>query len=241
MLRTFRFLSLFLTISAIPQLSSAQLTVFNVPSSEITDRGRFSIQQQFEISEQAESSTTATYGLGKGWEVGLNLLNLNYSFKTQHFEFNDQTDSIPYAPLLTASAQKTFDLAHGFSFGLGAIAGTNLSGHHRSEPVYYGYSNVLFETGMYQQYKFAAGAYVGNHHYLSTGPVTGFQCGMDAGIWYEKLHLLADWISGKHQKGRLTVGVSIYLTDKLPLSLGWQRSNSDGSQAGVIQLTFLPK
>lgn len=219
----------------------AQLTVFNVPSSEITDKGRISFQQQFEVSDQIESSTTATYGLGKGWEVGLNVFNLDYSTQTRHFEFNDQTDSIPYAPLVTANAQKTFNLSNGFSFGLGAIAGTNISGHHRSRLVYYGYTNVLFETGAQQQYKFAAGPYIGNHHFLSMGPIAGFQSGMDAGIWYEKVHLLADWISGSHQKGRLSVGVSIYLTKQIPISLGWQRSNCDGSQAAVLQLTVLPK
>lgn len=221
-------------------LASAQLTVFNVPSSEVTDRGKISFQQQFEISEQIESSTTATYGFGKGWEAGLNLFNLDYSTASKHFEFNDKTDSIPFAPLLTANVQKVFDLPNGFGIGLGAIAGANLSGHHRTRPVYYGYSNILFETGDRQQYKFASGMYVANHRYLSRGPVAGFQAGVDAGIWYEKLHLLVDWVSGSHQKGRLSAGISIYITDKLPLSLGWQRSNGDGSQAGIIQLTVLP-
>lgn len=222
-------------------LAKAQLTVFNVPSSEITDHGRLSFQQQFEISDQIESSTTATYGLGKGWEVGLNVLNLDYGLSTRHFEFNDRTDSIPYAPLLTCNVQKVFDLTNGFSFGAGVIAGANLSGHHRTRFVHYTYSNMLYETGRLQQYKFAAGAYWSNHHYLSTGSVAGFQGGMDAGIWHEKLHLLADWLSGNHQKGRLTLGVSIYLSRRLPLSLGWQRMNHGGAQAGVVQLTVLPK
>jgi hypothetical protein len=232
---------IFVVYIACTGLANAQLTVFNVPSSEITDKGRISLQQQFEVDRQLESSTTATYGLGKGWEIGLNLLNLDYDLSSHHFEFNDQTDSIPYAPLLTLNAQKVFELVNGFSIGAGAIAGANLSGHHRSRLVYYSYSNLLFETGAFQQYKFAAGAYVGNHHYLSDGPVVGFQGGMDAGIWHEKLHLLLDWISGSHQKGRLSAGVSVYLTSRLPLSLGWQRSNSDGSHAAVIQLTVLPK
>ncbi|OJV19218.1 MAG: hypothetical protein BGO21_21225 [Dyadobacter sp. 50-39] len=221
--------------------AAAQLTVFNVPSSEITDRGRISFQQQFEIGDQVESSTTATYGLGKNWEIGLNLLNLDYGLSSHRFEFNDLADSIPYAPLLMANAQKVFDLTNHLSIGLGAIAGTNLSGHNHPGFSYYTYSNLLFEAGAADQYKFAAGAYAGNHHFLGKGPVAGFQGGLDAGIWYEKLHFLADWISGNHPKGRLSLGVSIYITKQLPLSLGWQRSNEDGSQAGVIQLTVLPK
>lgn len=240
MRKSFRRALLFVWCLACTGIANAQLTVFNVPSSEVTDRGRISFQQQFEISGQIESSTTATYGLGKGWEAGLNLFNLDYSTETRHFEFNDATDSIPYAPLLTANAQKVFDLNSGFAIGLGAIGGVNLSGHHHTRPVYYGYSNLLFETGARQQYKFTAGPYLSNHRYLSRGPVAGFQGGMDAGIWYEKLHVLLDWISGSHAKGRLSAGISIYLTRHIPLSLGWQRSNRDGSQAAIVQLTVLP-
>jgi hypothetical protein len=136
--------------------AQAQLTVFNVSSSEITDQGKISAQQQFEIGDQVESSTTASFGPD-----------------------------------------------------------------HR--------------------YQIAAGPYLGSHGYLSDGAVMGFQTGIDAGIWYEKLHFLADWVSGSHSKGRLTVGFGVFLSDRLPLSVGWQRSNSDGAQAAVLQLTLLPK
>jgi hypothetical protein len=223
------------------QRASAQLTVFNVSSSDITDGGKISVQQQFEISEQVESSTTATYGLGRGWEAGLSFINLDYDIKTKHFESNDRYDSIPYAPLLLANAQKVFKFGDHWSTGLGAIGGMNLSPHHRNTFVYYTYANLLFSAGSQDQYNFVGGAYLADHKYLSQGPRTGFQGAVDAGIFYKKLHFLADWISGKHQKGRLTIGIETFITEQLPLSLGWQRSNEDGGQAAVLQLTFLPK
>jgi len=219
----------------------AQLTVFNVSSSDITDAGKVSAQQQFEISDVIESSTTLTYGLGKQWEVGMNVVNLDYNIKTRHFETNDTSTVSPFAPLLLANAQKAFDLSNNLSLGIGAVAGTNVSSHHRSSFVFYGYTNLVATAGTQKQYLAAAGPYISNHKYLSDGPVYGIQAAFDAGLWYKKFHLLGDWISGSHEKGRLSLGLEIFLTSRLPLALGWQRGNSDGAQAGIIQLTFLSK
>jgi len=218
-----------------------QLTVFNVSSSDITDKGKISAQQQFEIDDQIESSTTATYGLGKKWEAGLNLINLDYNVKNRQFEINDSTTTNPFAPLLLGNAQKVFELNSIISIGVGAVAGANLGHAHKSSLVYYGYSNLVVSAGKDERYQLAAGPYVSNHRYLSDGPIYGIQTAVDAGIWYKKLHLLADWISGSHQKGKLSVGFEVFLTKNLPLAFGWQRSNADGAQAAVLQLTFVPK
>jgi len=219
----------------------AQLTVFNVSSSDITDKGKISVQQQFEISDEVESSTTATFGLGRKWEAGLNLINLDYSVKNRQLEINDTTTAIPFAPLLLANAQKVFDLNEILGIGIGAVAGTNLGHPHKSSLVYYGYSNLVVSAGNDQRYQFATGPYISNHRYLSDGPVFGVQAAMDAGIWHKKLHLLADWISGSHQKGKLSVGLEVFLTQNLPLAFGWQRGNVDGAQAAVLQISFIPK
>ena len=234
------YLAIFILILLSRTDSVAQLTVFNVSSSEITDARKISAQQQFEIQEEIESSTTLTYGLGRNWEVGINLINLDYSIKDRDFEVNDTSTAIPFAPLLLGNAQKVFELNNTFSVGIGAVAGTNLTSHHRSF-VYYGYTNILASLGSQDQYQLAAGPYISNHKYLSDGPFCGVQAPFDAGIFHKKLHLLGDWISGSHKKGKLSLGFEVFLTRRLPLAFGWQRSNGDGSQAGVVQLTFLPK
>jgi hypothetical protein len=219
----------------------AQLTIFNVSASDISEARKVGVQQQFEIEDQIESSTTINYGLGKGWEVGLNLINVDYNYKTRHFESNDTTTATPYAPLLLGNVQKIFQLTDHFSTSLGAVAGTNMKATHGRRFVYYGYANLLAEVGDRDQYQFVAGPYLSNHRYLSNGPVYGVQSGVDLGFWYKKVHLLADWISGSHDKGRLTAGIEIFLSERIPLALGWQRSNADGAQGAVFQLTILPK
>ncbi|WP_221392651.1 hypothetical protein [Dyadobacter sp. NIV53] len=219
----------------------SQLTFFNVSASDITDARKISVQQQFEIQDEVESSTTVTYGLGKKWEAGLNLINLDYGIKSRHIEMNDTTTTIPFAPLLLANVQKAFEINDFLSLGIGAVGGKSVTHTQSVKFVYYSYANAIATLGNQEQYQIVAGTYYGNHRYLSDGPNFGFQTGIDAAIWYKKLHLLADWISGSHGKGRLTVGLEVFLSKRLPLSFGWQRANQDGSQGAVVQLTFLPK
>ena len=234
------FLFICLIICASRQQAIAQLTVFNVSSSEISKSGKISVQQQFEIEDVVESSTTLTYGLGRNWEAGVNLINLDYNFNSRHIEVNDTAMTRPFAPLLLVNSQKLFELNDMFSIGIGGVAGTNLTAHQKRF-VYYGYSNLVASLGSEQQYQLAAGPYLSNHRYLGEGPVYGFQAAVDAGVWHDKFHLLADWISGNHQKGKLSLGVEVFLAKRVPLSVGWQRSNEDGSQAAVVQITLLAK
>lgn len=229
---TLIFLVLFSTLSV-----RAQLTIFNVSSSEITEKNKLSFQQQFEIQDVVNSTTTATFGLGKFWEVGMNVFNINYGRSSHHFEKNDSTDTEPYAPILLVNTQKLFKINEVLGIGIGGLAGSNISNNRHL--VYFTYAN-LAATLADDHYKLAAGAYTGNNGYLGEGPTRGVQLGLDAGLWFEKIHFLADWLSGSHSKGQLSAGIGIYLLKHLPVSVGWQRSNADGSQGAVLQVTYVP-
>jgi hypothetical protein len=215
----------------------AQLTIFNVSSSEITDKNGLSFQQQFEVQDMVISTTTMTYGLGKDWEAGVNIFNIDYEKASHHFVRNDSSKTDPYAPLLLLNTQKLFEFNDKLGIGIGGQAGTNMSG--KKHFVYYTYANLgasLFD----KHYKLAGGGYYANNGYLGEGHRAGVQFGLDAGIWYEKIHFLADWLSGEHSKGTLSAGLGIYFWKHLPVSVGWQRANADGSKGWVLQLTYLP-
>lgn len=215
----------------------AQLTIFNVSSSEITDKHKASVQQQLEFQDVINSTTTVTYGLGKFWEAGFNVVNVDYDRSLHHFTRNDTSKTDPYAPLLLVNTQKLFNLNDFLGIGIGGLAGSNISG--KKHFVYYSYANLA--ASLYDaHYKLAAGGYLGNNGYLGEGPIDGVQLGLDAGIWYEKVHLLADWLSGSHPKGQLSAGVGIYFLKHLPVSVAWQRANADGSTGWVLQLTYVP-
>ena len=222
------------------QAAFCQQTYFNVPSSDVVDKHQIAVQQQINISESIRSSTTINYGLGREWEVGVNLYNLDYQLGKHRIVTNDSTTEKSFSPLLMLNAQKAFDITDNIGLAIGVQSGLNALTDRRPQWVGYGYGNVA-ATSTDEHYTFSAGGYVANARYLGDGPNAGFQTGFDAGIFYQKLHLLGDWISGPHDFGQLVLGVEVYLGQHLPLAVGWQRTNKTGAQALVIQLTYTPK
>ena len=219
----------------------AQQTIFSVPSSDIIPQRKVMVQEQVDINqEQLRSTTTVDYGLGRNWEVGVNLYNLDYGPSDHTWQRNDTTTEMPYAPLLLVNAQKTFELTKSLHIGVGGQTGINIFPTQRSAWVGWGYANLAGSFAD-EHYKTVVGAYAGNRRYLADGSTVGFHAGFDAGIWYQKLHLLGDWASGTHDYGQLVLGVEVYLQKHLPLAVGWRRSNSDGQQAVVVQLTYTPQ
>jgi hypothetical protein len=219
----------------------AQQTIFSVPSSDITPAKKILAQQQVDISgQELRFSTTIDYGLGRGWEVGVNLYNLDYLPQQHTWQRNDTTTQMPYAPLVLFNAQKTLELTDQLHLGLGGQTGINLYPTERVSWEGWGYVNLggSFANDHYQA---VIGAYAGNHQYLADGSIVGLHMGIDAGIWYEKVHLLGDWATGTHEYGQLVLGAEVYLHKHLPLAIGWRRSNQDGDQGLVVQLTYTPR
>lgn len=221
-------------------LAVAQQTYFNVPSSDIVEKHKVAVQQQINFGESFRSATTFDYGLGREWEVGLNLYNLDYEPKERRFTRNDSTTEHPYGPLLLLNTQKAFDITENLEVAVGAQGGLNLTPNHQSKLVGYLYTHIAGSLHD-EHYKWSLGAYTANPRYSGEGKRAGFQAGFDAGIFYQKFHLLGDWISGFHDLGQLVLGAEVYLGEHLPLAIGWQRTNRDGSQAVVVQLTYTPQ
>lgn len=220
-------------------LVRAQQTYFNVPSSDVVERGKLAVQQQLNIAESIRSNTTVNYGLGHEFEIGLNLNNLTYQPHAGGFAHNDSTYEESYSPLLMVNAQKAIDLSETIELAAGFQAGANLTPAARTRFAGYGYAHVAGSL-LDEHYKWSAGGYAGTLPYLGSGSSVGFQTGFDAGIFYQKFHLLGDWISGTHSQGQLTLGIEVYLARHVPIALGWQRMNADGSQALTVQFTYTP-
>lgn len=222
------------------QVGRAQQTYFNVPSSDVVEKRKIAVQQQFNFSETIRSSTTVEYGLGNEWEVGLNFYNFDYQLSDRHISVNDTTLEKSFSPLLLFNVQRTIDLTKNIELGIGGQAGFNVLTSRQPQFVGYAYGHVA-ATSDDEHYNVSMGGYLANARYLGEGPKGGFQAGFDAGIFYQKLHLLGDWISGPHDFGQLVLGLEVYLSKKLPLAIGWQRTNKMGNQAVVLQLTYNPQ
>ena len=221
------------------QVAFSQQTYFNVPSSDILDKHNVAVQQQVNISESIRSSTTVNYGLGREWEIGFNVYNLDFQPGEHRIVANDSTTEKAFSPLVMLNAQKAFSITDHVGLAIGMQSGLNVLTHRQPQWVGFAYGNVAASSAD-DHYKFSAGSYVANARYLGDGPSTGFQTGFDAGIFYQKLHLLGDWISGPHDFGQLVLGMEVYLGKHVPLAIGWQRANKNGAQAVVLQLTYTP-
>lgn len=235
-----QFYRLLISGLCLAQVGFAQQTYFNVPSSDVVGKHEFAVQQQINISESIRSSTTVNYGLGREWEIGFNLYNLDYQPGDRRISANDSTTEKAFSPLLMLNAQKAFDITPNFELAIGAQGGINIITNRQPQLVGYAYGHVAAASNN-EHYNFSAGGYLANARYLGDGPKAGFQTGFDAGIIYQKLHVLGDWVSGPHDFGQLVLGLEVYLGKHLPLAVGWQRTNKTGSQAVVLQLTYNPE
>lgn len=233
-------LSTLFTLCLVVERADAQQTYFNVPSSDIVEKHKVSVQQQVSFGESFRSGTTFNYGLGREWEIGLNVYNLDYLPSERRFTLNDSTVQEAYGPLLLLNSQKAFDITKNIEVAIGGQGGMNLTPRSTNRLVGYVYAHVA--GSVYDEhYNWSMGVYTANSRYAGEGRRSGYQAGFDAGIFYQKVHLLGDWISGQHSLGQLIVGVEVYAGKHFPLSIGWQRANKDGAQALVLQLTYNPE
>jgi hypothetical protein len=239
-MKIFYVLSSLFALCVAVQHADAQQTYFNVPSSDIVDKHKVSVQQQVSFGESFRSGTTVNYGLGREWEVGLNVYNLDYLPSERRFTLNDSTVQEAYGPLLLLNSQKAFDITKNIEVAIGGQGGMNLTPRSTNRLVGYVYAHVA--GSVYDEhYNWSMGVYTANSRYAGEGRRSGYQAGFDAGIFYQKVHLLGDWISGQHSLGQLILGVEVFAGKHFPLSVGWQRANKDGSQALVLQLTYNPE
>ena len=60
----------------------AQQNLFNIPSGDITPKNKFFYQHQlnFYAVNELESKSHVVYGVGKGWDLGINFVDLPLRF-----------------------------------------------------------------------------------------------------------------------------------------------------------------
>lgn len=227
-------------LSSIPTEVQAQQSLFNVPSSEITEHGKFFVQEQINFNSIIQSNTTIDYGLKHNWEIGLNLLGIDYSEADHHFFENDLLDGDPLAPLLLINVQKAFKLSHHWKIGLGTQQGLNLTYRQHSRYAQFTYANLVY-TSTHERVHVNAGVYKGNTRYLGDGTSDGLMIGADVALIPHKIHFMSDWILGNHDLGVAVLGLVVYAHRRFPISLGLQLPNDRKSpKALVLELTWTP-
>lgn len=221
-------------------VSLAQQSLFNVPSSEITPEGRLFFQQQINFSSVIQLNTTLNYGLKHNWEVGINLLGIDYSPSLHNFLKNDVLDGDPFSPLALLNVQKGVDLSKHWQLGFGLQNGFNIAQQQAARFAQFYFANAVW-TSSSEHLRLNGGAYSGNQPYLGDGTKTGLMLGAETALIPHKLHLMADWIQGTHDLGAGVIGAVAYPWPHWPVSLGWQLPNdSHKERALVLEITYVP-
>ncbi len=221
-------------------LCFSQQNFINVPSAEVTKKNKLFFQQQININEIIQSNSTLDFGLGKGFEIGVNILGLNFSDKQKLFLNNDTTDTDPYNPLLMLNALKYFKLSQNMGIACGTQVGLNYNDNKKTKEAGLAYLNFQIKNLLGEESNIVLGSYYNSLHYGGKGNRVGGWLGLEVPI-HKKLHLMAESVIGNNAICYTSLGIIYYPLKHLPLTFGFQIPNTkNNSYSFVFELTFVP-
>lgn len=220
--------------------ASAQQNFINVPSSEVTLEHKLFFQQQFNFNELIQSNTTLDYGLGKGFEVGLNILGLNFNQKQKSFLQNDTTDTDPYNPLVLLNGMKIVEVSKHFLIGTGIQLGMNYRDSKKRAGAALGYLNFRISDLWIKNSNLVGGLYFNSRHYGGKGNRLGAWLGTEIPLT-SYFHFMAESVLGNNAISYTSLGIIAYARKWMPLTLGFQIPNTQNNSYSIIfELTIIP-
>lgn len=236
-------LSLLLLLATAPT-ARAQQNLFNIPSGDLTPKGKVFFQHQTNIYGQGyfESKNHFVYGLGRNWEVGVNVVNLQMNFGRGRdwFGYNRADRDIPLAPLAKVTGQKFFYLSRSIITSVGTQVGINpwkFSGASR-ELTHFTYN--LWQWNPRHHVKVVAGPYLTDRGTVGQGNQMGLLLGAEFPLT-KRLLFMGDFISGNNYTSVSVLGFNYLLTKRVQLCLGalLPNPNSNNRHGVVFELNLL--
>lgn len=220
----------------------AQQNLFNVPSGDITLKGKVFFQHQVNVNDIIQNNSTLSVGIGHHSEIGLNLYGFDLQHQLQQWSLvsNKTNYEQPLNPQLLLNFQKAFRLNEQFLLSVGTQSGVSLSQRKQEDQlIYFNYLNFVY-TSKSEKIKWINSLYFGDKTYLGKGNNIGYMGGLEYSVNH-KLKLSADAIYGNNASSVSVLGPCYYFSPHFALSAGWQRpfKHSHNSQAMVFELTFL--
>ena len=213
---------------------SAQQNLFNIPSGDVTSKQELFYQHQLNFYEyyKFESKSHFVKGLGKGWEIGVNLINAKFNFNNPNFfVINETVDGLndsALSPLFLLTGQKQFALSEKIKLNLGTQIGTNFAaGWQNKQFAHFTYALVQFELP--HHIKLIGGGYLSNDAFLGTGNDKGFMLGYEIPL-SKRWWLMGDHISGHHSNGMSVIGGLYNISNSVQICFGGLISNRYNQQ-----------
>jgi hypothetical protein len=220
-----------LIISSLAEVGLAQQNLFNVPSSDITEKNKFFFQQQFNFSSlQGNSNTTLDYGLGDNLEVGINLFNVDMYSSTGGYT----------NPNFLLNFQKGFQITEAYKVSFGTQTGVKVPIYSTTVqmPSFSYFTNAL---NLEKWGKYYVGSYYANHAYAGTGDSFGLMAGIEYPLIEKKVHFMGDILTGNNDISVAVLGFVVFLPKDWQLSFGAQlpAPSSNNDYGMVFEITKL--
>lgn len=216
------FVFIFILISAFALVGRAQQTIFNVPTTDVLDKGKvyFELDASFKTNNQEVLRRFSSFvprvvvGVGGNVEVGLNVLgNIQPG--------SDSTTLVPTVKWKFYQNEKK-DTA--------LIAGTNFYIPVRNRAYNAGTYSYLAGSKTINKTRLTAGGYVASKNVFAPNAVrAGGQFGIEQTV-NKKLSVAADWITGGHSAGYFTPGIFYKPQPKITAYLSYSIGNSGATK-----------
>jgi hypothetical protein len=218
----------------------AQQNLFNISSGAITPKGKVFYQHQLNIHSlyNMVSKHHLVYGLGKRWEAGINVVNIDLSPYLDRLQPSNTNSSRgaeykAHGPLVMLTAQKQFPLMDNLSVNAGIQAGLGVpnreNGSHWS---HFTYGILVYESD--KHWRMVAGPYFSDRFLLGKGNRAGMIVGFEIPIT-KKIFLMGDFVSGNTKGSVSVVGFYYSVTPWFQLCLGKLIPNPQSKeQNGVV-------
>lgn len=236
------FSTVFFSMSLLASMNAnSQQNLFNIPSGDITPKGKVFYQHQLNVHRKyLESKGHFVYGLGKGWDAGVNLVGKGFFFTREWREmYRDKPNGPEFYPILMGTLQKQFKLSDRIDFNVGVQAGANLSWRLQNKTLnFFSYALNVFHLG--KGSRLVGGVYQSNEMFIGTGRTNGLMLGYEFKL-SKRFYLMGDWMSGTNDAGAAVLGGMVNVSRRVQLCAGWLRPNSGSPKAGgvVLELNLL--
>lgn len=219
-IRNFTFLFFILAFAAV---ANAQQTIFNVPSTDVLDKGKvygeldaaFKPNNQRDVQRFSSFVPRVVVGVGGNVEIGL---NINGNIQPGA----DATTLVPTVKYRFYQNEKN-DVA--------VVAGTNVFIPVRNRTYNIGsYSYVNASKTFNEKTRLTAGGYFYSKNVVASSSRGGAQFGVEHTV-NSKFIVAADYLTGKHANGYFTPGVFYKPTPKVTGYFGYSIGN-DNARGG---------
>ena len=217
---TIRLTTGLLIIFATAAIGSAQMTIFNIPSTDTLEKKGLYFEADFvakPVSYDKGGFQTygyrVVYGLGHKTEVGANF-----------YYTRDGGDAVAE---LQVTIQQTLyqNEKHGIAATAGFIASTPLRDTRGAKSYAMIYANVSKTIDQLKGLRITGGAYTVVGGGDDFGTKTGAMVGVEQPLT-KRVSFLADWFSGKNRFGYASGGLNFTITKKQFILLGYNFGNS---------------